>query len=122
MTSPSQCQCRVCSSSCRMTAAVDTTDAVTQFLAGLSPASAPTAAASCCWCVLLLAVLLSLSSVHVPKWCFVCWANLCRAWIFSNSYVSQLSPLGFFVCHSCVDSQMSLRICAVFRITFRLFL
>ena len=57
MTSPSQCQCCVCSSSCRMAAAVDTTAAVLPFLAGLSPASAPAAAAAaatavccCCWC------------------------------------------------------------------------
>ena len=32
-----------------------------------------------------------------------------------------LSPVGFFACHSCVDSQMPLWICAIFSIIFRLF-
>ena len=32
-----------------------------------------------------------------------------------------LSPLGFFACHSCVDSQVSLWICADFSLDFRFF-
>ena len=90
MTSPSQCQCCVCSSSCRMAAAVDTTAAVPQFLTGLSHASAPAPPPP-----LLVLVLLSLSSAHVPQVCCVCCADLWRTWIFLNSHVSHTEPYGF---------------------------
>ena len=76
--------------------AVDTTAAVPQFLAGLSPASASaTAAAAAAAAVLLLLVLLLLSSMHISKVCCVRCADLCCAWIFHDSHVSHPEPYRF---------------------------
>ena len=122
MTPPSQCQCCVCSSSCRMAAAVDTTAVVPQFLARLSPAFAPAdaaaAAAVCCWC---WCCSYSLLCMFLKCAVFVVLTHAMHGF-FTTRMCSILSPIGFFACHSCVDSQMSVWICAVFSIIFRLFL
>ena len=107
-----------------MAAAVDTTAAVPQFLAGLSPASAPAAAAAaaaaaavycCCWCCShsLLCLFLKFAVVVVLIYAV--------RGFFTTIIFLILSPIGFFACHTCVDGQMFLWICAVFSIIFRLF-
>ena len=122
MTSSGQCQRRVCSSSCRMAAAV------CRYCCCRAAIPCWTIARlcarrrrRCCCCVLLLLVLLSLSYVHVPKvFLFVLIYAACVG--FSHYLMFPiLSPKGFFACHSFIDSQMSLLICAVFCVFCRLF-
>ena len=112
-TSPSQCQCCVCSFPCRVAAAVDTAAAaVPQFLAGLSPPSAPAAAAAAavvcgrCWCCShsLLCMFLKCAVFVVP-------IHAVRGF-FTTLMFPILSPIGFFACHDCIDSQMSLDLCS----------
>ena len=94
-----------------MAAAVDATAAVPQFLAGLSPASAPAAAAAaavccCCWCCShsLLCMLLKCAV-------FVVLSYAVRGF-FTTLMFPVLNPIGFFACHSCVDSQVSVDLCS----------